>query len=212
MLDPGQPDLREPAIQEEEEEIEEEAHGDEEDAGEEEKEVTVQYAVKGTPFAFSRAESLSDLEEVEVGEGKGAKLQAIPETGEEKGMAETEGEKREAEGLRLLHICPRRSSSVEPQRCEVLPTKLLLCSREHHRWPPWTASTTRTPCTTATRATKALEQPLVVSHPPTCPTLQAKQCQHLLDREDLALLQGRAKPQVCPHWLPPTRSPCTRTW
>merc|ERR1719209_1195400 len=70
-------DLREPAIQEEEEgqeeEIEEEAHGDEEDAGEEEKEVTVQYAVEGTPFAFSRAESLSDLEEVE-------------------------GEKREAEG------------------------------------------------------------------------------------------------------------------
>ena len=96
-------DLREPAIQEEEEEgqeeeIEEEAHGDEEDAGEEEKEVTVQYAVEGTPLAFSRAESLSDLEEVEVGEGEGAKLQAIPETGEEKGMAETEGEKREAEG------------------------------------------------------------------------------------------------------------------
>ena len=98
MLDPGQPDLREPAIQEEEEEIEEEAHGDAEDAGEEEKEVTVQYAVEGTPLAFSRAESLSDLEEVEVGEGEGAKLQAIPETGEEKGMAETEGEKREAEG------------------------------------------------------------------------------------------------------------------
>ena len=209
-------DLREPAIQEEEEEgqeeeIEEEAHGDEEDAGEEEKEVTVQYAVEGTPLAFSRAESLSDLEEVEVGEGEGAKLQAIPETGEEKGMAETEGEKREAEGLRLLHICPRRSSSVEPQRCEVLPRKLLSCSREPHRWPPWTASTTRGRCTTATRATRPPEQPLVVSHPPTCPTLQAKQCQHLPDREHLALLQGRAKPQVCPHWPPPTRSLCTRS-
>merc|ERR1719433_2556468 len=91
-------DLREPAIQEEEEE-----------GQEEEKEVAVQYAVEGTPLAFSRAESLSDLEEIEVGEGEGAKLQAMPESGEEKGMAETEGEKREAEGLRLLHICPRRS-------------------------------------------------------------------------------------------------------
>merc|ERR1719382_1301009 len=112
-------DLREPAIQEEDEGEEEEIEGNGEDEngeerGEEEKEVTVQYAVEGTPLAFSRAESLSDLEEVEVGEGEGAKLQAIPETGEEKGMAETEGEKREAEGLRLLHICPRRSSSVEP--------------------------------------------------------------------------------------------------
>ena len=112
----------------------------------------------------------------------------------------------------LLHRCPRRSSSVELQRCEVLPRKLLLCSREPHQWPPWTASTTRGPCTTATRATRPLEQPLVVSHPPTCPTLQAKQCQHLLDREDLGLLQGRAKPQVCPRWLPPTRSRCTRMW
>ena len=28
---------------------------------------------------------LSDLEEIEVGEGEGAKVQAIPETGEEKG-------------------------------------------------------------------------------------------------------------------------------
>ena len=97
-------DLREPAIQEEEEEGEEgEIEGDggdedREERGEEEKEVTVQYAVEGTPLAFSRAESLSDLEEVEVGEGEGAKLQAIPETGEEKGMAETEGEKRECEG------------------------------------------------------------------------------------------------------------------
>ena len=78
-------DLREPAIQEEEEEQEQE-----------EKEVTVQYAVEGTPCVFSRAESLSDLEEVEGGEGEGAKLQAIPETGEEKGMAETEGEKEGA--------------------------------------------------------------------------------------------------------------------
>ena len=97
-------DLREPAIQEEEEGEDEEVEegGDDDDdgeeGGEEEKEVTVQYAVEGTPLAFSRAESLSDLEELEVGEGEGAKLQAIPETGEEKGMAETEGEKREAEG------------------------------------------------------------------------------------------------------------------
>ena len=53
MLDPGQPDLREPAIQEEEEEIEEEAHGDEEDAGEEEKEVTVQLVHNCTIFLCS---------------------------------------------------------------------------------------------------------------------------------------------------------------
>ena len=111
-------DLREPAIQEEEEEgqeeeIEEEAHGDEEDAGEEEKEVTVQYAVEGTPLAFSRAESLSDLEEVEVGEGEGAKLQAIPETGEEKGMAETEGEKREAEGGSKTPPAPQMPKTVK---------------------------------------------------------------------------------------------------
>ena len=86
-------DLRVAAIQEEEEEVEQE-----------EKEVTVQYAVEGTPLAFSRAESLSDLEELE-GPGEGAKLQAIPETtGEpaggyqEKGMAETEGEKEQEAG------------------------------------------------------------------------------------------------------------------
>ena len=58
VLDPGQPDLREPAIQEEEEEIEEEAHGDEEDAGEEEKEVTVQYAVEGMPRLLQGGVSL----------------------------------------------------------------------------------------------------------------------------------------------------------
>jgi adenomatosis polyposis coli protein len=85
-------DLREPAIQEEEEGEAQEEEEEEEEP--EEKEVTVQYAVEGTPLAFSRAESLSDLE-LEAGEGEGAKLQAIPETGEEKGMAETEGEKSE---------------------------------------------------------------------------------------------------------------------
>ena len=56
-------DLREPAIQEEEEEgqeeeIEEEAHGDEEDAGEEEKEVTVQYAVEVMPRLLQGGVSL----------------------------------------------------------------------------------------------------------------------------------------------------------
>ena len=53
LLDPGQPDLRELAIQEEEEEIEEEAHGYEEDAGEEEKEVTVQLVHNCTIFLCS---------------------------------------------------------------------------------------------------------------------------------------------------------------
>ena len=124
VLDPGQPDLREPAIQEEEEEIEEEAHGDEEDAGEEEKEVTVQYAVEGTPFAFSRAESLSDLEEVEVGEGKGAKLQAIPETGSRppevrvRGCGDELPEGQHPRSLLHLHLPlrPRQASMTKPDR------------------------------------------------------------------------------------------------
>ena len=72
-------DLREPAIAEEDES---------EETKLENVDSTMQYAVEGTPLVFSRAESLSDLEEVDD-----TKLAAIPETKEEKAMTETAGEK-----------------------------------------------------------------------------------------------------------------------
>ena len=75
-------DLREPAIAEEDET---------EETKLENVDSTMQYAVEGTPLTFSRAESLSDLEEVED-----TKLAVIPETKEEKAMTETAGEKQEA--------------------------------------------------------------------------------------------------------------------
>ena len=74
-------DLREPAIAEEDES---------EETKLENVDSTMQYAVEGTPLVFSRAESLSDLEEADE-----TKLAAIPETKEEKAMTETAGEKRE---------------------------------------------------------------------------------------------------------------------
>ena len=74
-------DLREPAIAEEDET---------EETKLENVDSTMQYAVEGTPLTFSRAESLSDLEEVED-----TKLAVIPETKEEKAMTETAGEKEE---------------------------------------------------------------------------------------------------------------------
>jgi len=79
-------DLREPAIAEEDEQIETKL--------EQNVDSTVAYAVEGTPLTFSRAESLSDLEDIE-GTGDGGKLSAIPESKEEKAMNETAGEKRE---------------------------------------------------------------------------------------------------------------------
>ena len=74
-------DLREPAIAEEDET---------EETKLENVDSTMQYAVEGTPLTFSRAESLSDLEEAED-----TKLAVIPEMKEEKAMTETAGEKRE---------------------------------------------------------------------------------------------------------------------
>ena len=74
-------DLREPAIAEEEEQMEKKMT---------ENDTTVAYAVEGTPLAFSRAESLSDLEDIESCDNK---LTSIPETKEEKAMTETAGEK-----------------------------------------------------------------------------------------------------------------------
>merc|ERR1719318_979376 len=79
-------DLREQAIAEEEEQSEQKT--------EQNVDSTVAYAVEGTPLTFSRAESLSDLEDIE-GVGDGNKLSAIPESKEEKAMNETAGEKRE---------------------------------------------------------------------------------------------------------------------
>ena len=130
-------------------------------------------------------------------------------------MAETEGEKREAEGgsktppppqmPKTVKFCGAAEVRSAPQETPLMFSRASsvasLDSFDHEG-----------SLHDGYYAMKPLEQPLVVSHPPTCPTLQAKQCQHLLDREDLGLLQGRAKPQVCPHWPPPTRSPCTRTW
>ena len=78
-------DLREPAIAEEEEQLEKKS-GQENDS-------TVAYAVEGTPMVFSRAESLSDLEDIESCDNK--PLTAISENKEEKAMNETAGEKRE---------------------------------------------------------------------------------------------------------------------
>ena len=48
------------------------------------------YAVEGTPLTFSRADSLSSLGSGDE-DDNGGKLTAIPESGEEKGMQETEG-------------------------------------------------------------------------------------------------------------------------
>ena len=107
-------DLRgEPAIPEEgEDDLDDDPEGIEEeeeiedDEGMEDQEgkaddTTVRYAVEGTPLTFSRADSLSSLDEDEMdndGVGSsGSKLTAIPESGEEKGMAETEGSKHHKE-------------------------------------------------------------------------------------------------------------------
>ena len=76
-------DLREPAIAEEDEQIAKKMA---------ENDTTVAYAVEGTPLTFSRAESLSDLEDIESCDNK---LSSIPEIKEEKAMNETAGEKRE---------------------------------------------------------------------------------------------------------------------
>merc|ERR1719471_2409980 len=76
-------DLREPAIAEEDEQIAKKMA---------ENDSTVAYAVEGTPLTFSRAESLSDLEDIESCDNK---LSSIPEIKEEKAMNETAGEKRE---------------------------------------------------------------------------------------------------------------------
>merc|ERR1719471_2091208 len=74
-------DLREPAIAEEDEQIAKKMA---------ENDSTVAYAVEGTPLTFSRAESLSDLEDIESCDNK---LSSIPEIKEEKAMNETAGEK-----------------------------------------------------------------------------------------------------------------------
>ena len=52
--------------------------------------VLFRYAVEGTPLTFSRADSLSSLGSGDE-DDNGGKLTAIPESGEEKGMQETEG-------------------------------------------------------------------------------------------------------------------------
>ena len=80
-------DLREAAIAEEDEKHEEK------DVAEVVTDTTVAYAVEGTPGVFSRAESLSDLEDIDDMDNK---LTSIPETKEEKAMNETAGEKRES--------------------------------------------------------------------------------------------------------------------
>ena len=79
-------DLRESAIAEEDEKHEEKDAAVVADT-------TVAYAVEGTPGVFSRAESLSDLEDIDDMDNK---LTSIPETKEEKAMTETAGEKRES--------------------------------------------------------------------------------------------------------------------
>ena len=80
-------DLREPAIAEEDEQREA--------MKSQEADTTVAYAVEGTPMVFSRAESLSDLEDLESCDNKVANMSSIPETSakEEKAMTETAGEK-----------------------------------------------------------------------------------------------------------------------
>ena len=76
-------DLREPAIAEEVEVREKKVTTEATDT-------TVAYAVEGTPEVFSRAESLSDLEDIEDVDNK---LTSISESKEEKAMNETAGEK-----------------------------------------------------------------------------------------------------------------------